>query len=142
MPKILIVDDDIVFLDVLRRALERDGHCIRTVSESSRVFAYLQNETWDLLILDMVMPAPDGVDVLRQVRRQSEGLPIIAVSGGGRITEGVYFLEYAQAMGVAAVFDKPIHDFAGFRRVVAEKAAQFRRTEPKFEKDGFRRNSD
>jgi CheY-like chemotaxis protein len=110
MARILLIDDDRVFLDVLSRYLTTQGHEVARVEESFRCWEYLESGTYDLLILDMVMPAPDGVDILRNLRTLQYDIKVLAMSGGGKITHGDYFLEFAQAMGVEQVITKPIHD--------------------------------
>ncbi|MGM0461294.1 MAG: response regulator [Fibrobacterota bacterium] len=120
MARILLIDDDRVFLDVLSRHLTTQGHEVTRVEESCRCWEYLKYGSYDLLILDMVMPAPDGVDILRNLRALQYDIKVLAMSGGGKITHGDYFLEFAQAMGVEQVITKPIHDMNLLKKSIME----------------------
>ena len=55
------------------------------------------------------MPEMDGIEVIRQVRHYDNELPVIAISGGGRIA-GAEYLELAEAVGAAATLEKPFDE--------------------------------
>ncbi|ERP31065.1 response regulator [Chitinivibrio alkaliphilus] len=111
MAHILIIDDDRTFLSVFSRFLRKAGHQVTSVDNSRDLFDYLKQGGFDLLLLDMIMPEQDGVDILRTLRRYGYTIEVIAMSGGGRVTEGEFFLDFARAMGVTHLIRKPIYDF-------------------------------
>jgi len=82
-PRILIVDDDDPSRALLRALLEREGAHVVEAVDGHSALASVQRATPDLLLLDVSMPAPDGIEVTRRVReRLSEAeLPIILVTG-------------------------------------------------------------
>jgi DNA-binding response OmpR family regulator len=73
---ILIVEDELDLAMVLRDYLERAGFRVQTVENGAAALSRLQHETYSLIILDLNLPAMDGLDIARQVRRNSE-IPII-----------------------------------------------------------------
>ncbi len=79
--KTLIVDDDQIVLDSCRRILMAEGYEVYLVRNADKVQEVLENNTFDLLILDVKMPAYDGMDLMRQIKDKWPGLPIILMSG-------------------------------------------------------------
>jgi DNA-binding response OmpR family regulator len=73
---ILIVEDELDLAMVLRDYLERAGFRVQTVENGAAALSRLKHETYSLIILDLNLPAMDGLDIARQVRRNSE-IPII-----------------------------------------------------------------
>jgi DNA-binding response OmpR family regulator len=96
---ILIADDDPVVRDVVRRYLERDGHTvIETVDGPTTLSALAGNSVPDgeveLAVLDVMMPAPDGIDICREVRSGPRPhTPIILLTALGDEDDRVLGLE-------------------------------------------------
>ncbi len=82
MAKILMVDDDKLVTDLLEKLLKADGHQTVTVNDSSKAIETAQAETPDLVLLDLMMPQPDGFRVCRMLREipQFKRTPIIIVT--------------------------------------------------------------
>jgi len=82
MTKILMVDDDKLVTDLLEKLLKADGYDTVTVNESSRAVGIAQAVKPDLILLDLMMPQPDGFRVCRMLRELPEfiGIPIIIVT--------------------------------------------------------------
>ncbi|WP_440711455.1 response regulator [Herbiconiux sp. YIM B11900] len=78
--KILIADDDPQILRALRVTLGAQGHEVRTAADGRETMVAAAEHPPDLLILDLGMPALDGLEVIRAVRGWSQ-LPILVVSG-------------------------------------------------------------
>ncbi len=82
-PSILVIDDDAISREALTILLEEEGYEVLTVSGGEEGLKSVQEHRPDLLLLDMMMPGMDGVDVIRSIRRQP-GLGrvrIIALTG-------------------------------------------------------------
>lgn len=80
--RILIVDDETANLDLLERALSRDGHqCIRAETGEEAVDAF-GRETPDIVLMDVMLPGIDGFEATRRIRRQKtrRWVPIIFLS--------------------------------------------------------------
>jgi DNA-binding response OmpR family regulator len=82
MTKILMVDDDKLVTDLLDKLLKADGYNTVTVNDSSQAIEVAKKETPDLVLLDLMMPQPDGFRVCRMLREipQFKKLPIIIVT--------------------------------------------------------------
>lgn len=82
MPKILVVDDDKAATALFQQALMMNQYEVITLNESSRVLEVAAQERPDLVILDLMMPEPDGFKVCRMLRADAilRRLPIIIVT--------------------------------------------------------------
>lgn len=67
----------------------------------------MHNQKPNLVILDIVMPDQEGIETLIQLRKEYPRLPVIAISGGGKIGPDNY-LKLAKAFGADETFEKPV----------------------------------
>lgn len=94
--RLLIVDDDASNRDLLRRRLVREGFVVETASHGREALDRLPLEEFDLVLLDLMMPDIDGIEVLKRIRaeRSSHELPVIMVTarhGSGNIVRALAF---------------------------------------------------
>ena len=90
MASILIIDDEEDIRDALQMVLERAGYEVRVASNGNEAIEMQREEPAQLVITDIIMPEKDGVNTIKEMRQESPGLRIIAMSGGGRCgTAGV-----------------------------------------------------
>src|SRR3954467_15795397 len=77
----LVVDDDATLTTVVRRLLEEDGYAVDVAStaEDGRTLAMVND--YDAIILDLVLPDGNGVQVLQSLRREGKKTPIIVLTG-------------------------------------------------------------
>lgn len=82
MPKILVVDDDKAATSLFQQALLMNHYDVITLNESSQVLEVAAQEQPNLIILDLMMPEPDGFKVCRMLRTDPDlrRLPIIIVT--------------------------------------------------------------
>ena len=83
--KVLILDDEQRISDELREFCTRKGFDARTADRPSVAFTMLENEEYDVLILDVKLPEMDGMQVLEIVKAKYPDLEIIVISGHGDI---------------------------------------------------------
>jgi DNA-binding response OmpR family regulator len=76
---ILVVDDELAIVQVIRERLEREGFEVRAAGDGTAALAALQ-EPLDLIILDLMLPDMDGFEVLRQLRQGGCDLPVIILT--------------------------------------------------------------
>ena len=114
--RVLVVDDDELVRRILRRVLELDGHTVEEANDGQAAVVMFELSPADLVIVDMIMPRKEGVETLKELRRLSPGVPVIAISGGGGGDPAPY-LEAAQKLGASAVMQKPL-DFNRLLRTV------------------------
>ena len=107
MPTILIVDDDPSVRDVMRRSLEREGYRVLVAEDGMAGARQWRAEGADLVIVDILMPEMDGIELLVQLRTKAPRLPILVISGA-RQTRNLDLLGDAHLLGATAVLEKPI----------------------------------
>jgi DNA-binding response OmpR family regulator len=106
MAKILLVDDDVLVRDSLAFALEDAGHAVVPAGNGDEGLAALQRETFDLVILDILMPEREGIETIREIRKTWKTLPVLAISGGDK-TGWSDFLRMASTLGATDTLAKP-----------------------------------
>jgi two-component system OmpR family response regulator len=79
--KILIVDDDRAICDYMQTLLERDGYQVKTMSDPTGVSAEIKKNDYHLVILDMMMPKRDGIEVLKEIRKQDRDIAVVIFTG-------------------------------------------------------------
>ncbi|HZB90343.1 MAG TPA: response regulator [Stellaceae bacterium] len=118
---ILVVDDDEVMRDLLRRVLERSGFNVVTASDGRDGVESLRRHSVDVTITDIVMPVMDGIEMIRSLVTEQPDIRIIAVSG---VDEWDNHLKTAQRLGAKAVLRKPVSSqelVSTVRRVLTAK---------------------
>ncbi len=107
MKNILIMDDDSSVQKLFTQFLTGHGYKVECAANG---IAGLETMHWfnpDLLIVDIMMPEMDGLEVVQEIRRWNSELPIIAVSGGMR-DGNMNFVSFAKEFGANAIFEKPV----------------------------------
>jgi len=66
--KILIVDDNEVTLTSIKEMIESMGYKVKTVTNGKQALKILQQNSFDLVLLDILMPGMSGIDVLKRIR--------------------------------------------------------------------------
>lgn len=80
MKRILIVDDDTTLLGTLKRGLSYDGFAVETASSGEEAFRFAREHAPDMVILDVMMPGVDGLEVLNRLRAADPNLPILMLT--------------------------------------------------------------
>jgi len=85
MKRILVVDDEIGALTLIGIMLERGGFEVLKAKDAEQALSVLELETPDLIILDVMMPGMDGIELCRVLRARSDTqeLPILILSARG-----------------------------------------------------------
>jgi CheY-like chemotaxis protein len=125
MNRILVIDDDEAMRSLLRRTLERAGYQVVEASNGRDALRIVPSGHFNLVVTDLLMPEKDGIEVVLHLRRTDPKLPVIAISGGGRVPAGEY-LEMAKTLGASEVLAKPFETSVFLKtieRLLAEAAA-------------------
>jgi DNA-binding response OmpR family regulator len=88
-----VIDDDDTVREVLRRYLMRDGHDVLEAADGSAGLELAVDRNPDQLVLDLMLPGRDGLEVCRQIRRTSS-VPIIMLTALGQVSDRVVGLEF------------------------------------------------
>lgn len=104
--KILVVEDDLATLELMREVLASFGVVVRALHDSQEAAAVVQGEKFDGIFLDLLMPAVDGFELARQIRRSrmNSRVPIVIVTG----REGKKTMQEAFAAGATFFLQKPV----------------------------------
>ena len=119
--KILMVDDDMRMRELLQRYLAEQGFSIKTVSDSKEMDTILAVESFDLLVLDLMLPGEDGLAICRRLRGNKFTTPIIMLTARGDEVDRIIGLE----MGADDYLPKPFNP----RELLARINAVLRRHE-------------
>jgi len=103
---ILLVDDERQVLDVLSEMLRLEGHNVVTAENGVVALEKMKGDPFDLVIADIIMPEKEGLETISDIRKRLPEMPILAISGGGRIGPRDY-LEAARHIGANATLAKP-----------------------------------
>jgi len=87
MPKgsILVVDDEVEIREGLELLLESEGYSVTTVGTGESALARVDEQPFDLLLLDVSLPDYNGLELLREVHQRDAGLPVVLITAYGSI---------------------------------------------------------
>ncbi len=118
-PCLLVADDEKEIRNFLKRALELAGYNVVLAPNGREALAMYRKHKPDLIILDIMMPELDGLEVLGILRRNSN-VPVIMITGQGKVTA----LDTALGLGADDFIRKPFH----IGELVSRIKAKLRRT--------------
>jgi phosphate regulon transcriptional regulator PhoB len=116
--RILVVDDEPHIVELVRYNLEQEGYDVVAAGDGASALARVRADQPDLIVLDIMLPGPDGLEVCRLLRRES-AVPIIMLTAKGGELERVVGLE----LGADDYVTKPFSP----RELVARVRAVLRR---------------
>ena len=91
--KILVVEDDPSVRDALERALAFEGYDVETARDGGVALSVLKEAALDLVVLDVMMPFVDGIEVCRRIRARGDGLPILMLTAKSAVGDRVEGLD-------------------------------------------------
>jgi DNA-binding NtrC family response regulator len=101
--QVLIIDDEEIIRDALSALLSRDGYQVRTAPTAADGIAALADNEYDAVLLDLMLPDRNGLDVLDDIRRGDADLPVVMITAFGTIDTAVR----ATKQGAFHYFTKP-----------------------------------
>jgi len=117
---ILLVDDDTELTDMLAEYLQPEGMAITAASTGAQGLRHAQEEDYDLVVLDVMLPGLSGFGVLRQLRESGSQIPVLMLTARGDDVDRIVGLE----MGADDYLPKPFNP----RELLARVKAILRRT--------------
>lgn len=108
MSKILVIDDDGDVREYIRRVLERCGHVVYEAANGKEALAMVQQDRFELVIIDMLMPVMDGAETILHLRSLAEEPKILAISGGSSAFAAEVCFRVAEVAGAARTLNKPV----------------------------------
>jgi CheY-like chemotaxis protein len=102
--QILIIEDNPQMRRLIARVLRRNDHAVLEADSGRQGLKMFQEFRPALVICDIVMPNIDGIETIRQMRRDAPAMPILAISGGSNQS---LYLRAATGLGATASLEKP-----------------------------------
>lgn len=91
--RVLVADDDPSVASLLRKALRKEGYAVDVARTGDQALTKALSFDYDLILLDIMIPAPNGLEVSRQLRANERWTPILLVSGESQIEDMVAGLD-------------------------------------------------
>jgi CheY-like chemotaxis protein len=124
--QVLVIDDDVAVRQTIALLLEDVGIEVVQAADGKEGLRAFQRSLPDLIVTDIIMPEKEGIQTIIDIRKTDRNLPIIAISGGGRVGN-TDFLEIAARLGATTTLPKPFDPevLVGLvHRLVAEAKAK------------------
>ena len=90
MKRLLVIDDEAFVRNAIKRVLECATVTVDVVADADAALAHLQSQPADLVIVDVIVPGTDGVQLIRKLRAKYPAVRIVAMSGGGNFELSAY----------------------------------------------------
>jgi len=126
-PKILLVDDEKEFVQTLSERLQARQYPASVVYNGEQALEYVKKDEPDVMVLDLMMPGIDGIEVLRRVKQERPNIEVIILTGHGSEREE----KLAAELGAFAYLKKPVNiDLLtrtmneAYRRINARRSSQ------------------
>ncbi|MDJ0704485.1 MAG: response regulator [Leptolyngbyaceae cyanobacterium MO_188.B28] len=123
MQQILIVEDEPRVAALMEKGLAKHGFATAVARDSDEAIQRAQQDTFDLMLLDIGLPGKDGWTVVRELHNQGKQLPIIVVSARSDIPETINRENYevddyiTKPFRVGQLIDRIQKKFGGLRRI-------------------------
>ena len=102
---ILIIDDEPKIRDILKDILEHEGYNVIAVKDGEEGLRVIGTESIDLVLLDLVIPGIDGMEILKHILRRDSFMPVLIISAYGNIPIAVEAIQ----LGATDFVEKPIN---------------------------------
>lgn len=120
IPKILMIDDDENICQIVKLYLEKEGFAVTTANDGNSGIGCFLMDPHDLILLDIMMPEKDGMEVLAELRKDSN-VPVIMLTAKGETVDKVQALELGADDFIVKPFDA--------KELIARIKAVMRRSE-------------
>ena len=122
LPRVLLVDDDVRLRELLVRYLASQGFDVRGVGDGAQLRQALDRGHFDLIVLDLMLPGENGLEICRRLRGQGDVTPIVMLTAKGDEIDRIVGLE----IGADDYVPKPVNP----RELLARIRSVLRRTRP------------
>jgi len=127
--KVLIVDDEQDFLDVLSDRLKTRDMNVSTASSAKDAIKKIDAESYDAVVLDLMMPEMDGLETLKIMKEKNPDLQVILLTGHATVEKGIQ----AMKLGAMDLIEKPADLATIVERIKRAKAEKIILVEKKSE---------
>ncbi|MFN2436968.1 MAG: response regulator [Desulfotignum sp.] len=127
--KVLLVDDEKDFLDIMSERMEARGMTVKTADSADQALKILEKESFDAIVMDFKMPGMDGIQALKNIKTRKPELQIILLTGYATVEKTVE----AMKIGATDLLEKPADLEALAARIKQAKAEKMLLVEKKTE---------
>ncbi|MBP1740752.1 MAG: response regulator [Deltaproteobacteria bacterium] len=101
--KVLLVDDELDFLDTLSERMRDRGMDVSTTTSAEDALKKVDAESYDAIVLDLMMPEMDGLELLKAIKKKKPELQVILLTGYATVGKGIE----AMKLGAVDFLEKP-----------------------------------
>ncbi len=129
MGHVLVVDDEPAIVTVVRERLEGEGFTVRAAASGEEALTHMEVDRADLIVLDLMLPGIDGLEVLRRLRGRGDTVPVIVLTARDEDVDKIVGLE----MGADDYLVKPFNprELTARIRAVLRRQSEFKALEAK-----------
>ena len=109
MLRILVIDDEKDIRTIYRTILECEGFEVEEAADGMQGLNLFRKNPADLIITDIMMPEKEGIETIKEFKKDFPDVKIIAISGGGSLGSPEIYLRIANKLGAVRTFQKPVH---------------------------------
>lgn len=91
--RIFVVEDEIDVAAFIKKALVRENYAVDVVHDGLTAEEFIAVESYDLIVLDIMLPGRDGLEILRDMRSQGDGTPVLLLTARGDVSDRVAGLD-------------------------------------------------
>jgi DNA-binding NtrC family response regulator len=102
--KVLIVDDEQEFLSIMAERMQNRGMEVVTATSAAEALRKLEEESFDAVLLDLMMPEMGGIEALQVMRKKQPEVQVIFITGHPSVSKGVE----AMKLGAMDFLSKPV----------------------------------
>lgn len=102
--RILLVDDEEQFLELLSQRLEIRGLKVSSVTSGEEALALVEEQNFDVIVVDLSMPGIDGIETLKQLKEKDPDAEVIILTGHATVQSGIK----AMKLGAEDFLTKPV----------------------------------
>ncbi len=103
MKRILVVDDNMLMRKLIINLFDGEQITLDEATDGKEGLMKMSANRYDLVITDLIMPGMEGIEMIRQAKRNYPDIKIIAISGGKP-----FYLYMAKRLGIQGIFTKPL----------------------------------
>ena len=102
---ILIIEDDVLLNDMTKRLLTQHGYCVTSAYSGSEALLLIEKSSFDLILLDLMLPGEDGLQILRRLRASKDMTPVLMLTARGEDVDRIVGLELGADDYIAKPFN-------------------------------------
>ncbi|MCF8056159.1 MAG: response regulator [Desulfocapsa sp.] len=102
--KVLLVDDEEEFIELLSQRLETRGLKVETVSSGEEAVSAVTDHNFDVAVVDLAMPGIDGIETLKQIKAERPDIEVIMLTGRATVKSGIEAMKH----GALDFLEKPV----------------------------------